>query len=90
MVPAFINNPVAIVAVVGLVLLLFGGSKVPEMMKGLGQGVKEFKKGMNTDEDDELQKEQEREKAIRGRVEAEMKAEEKAAEKTDTSQKSAL
>lgn len=31
----------------GLALLLFGGKKVPEMMRGLGQGVKEFKKGMN-------------------------------------------
>jgi sec-independent protein translocase protein TatA len=31
----------------GLALLLFGGKKLPEMMKGLGQGVQEFKKGMN-------------------------------------------
>lgn len=31
----------------GLALLLFGGKKLPEMMRGLGQGVKEFKKGMN-------------------------------------------
>lgn len=30
----------------GLALLLFGGKKVPEMMRGLGQGVKEFKNGM--------------------------------------------
>mgnify|MGYP003320263244 CR=1 FL=1 len=30
----------------GLALLLFGGRKLPEMMRGLGQGVKEFKKGM--------------------------------------------
>lgn len=33
-----------------LALLVFGGKKVPEMMKGLGQGVKEFKKGMKDDE----------------------------------------
>lgn len=31
----------------GLALLLFGGKKLPEMMRGLGQGVKEFKKGVN-------------------------------------------
>lgn len=31
----------------GLALLLFGGKKLPEMMRGLGQGVKEFKQGMN-------------------------------------------
>ncbi len=29
-----------------IALLLFGGKKIPEMMKGMGQGVKEFKKGM--------------------------------------------
>ena len=30
----------------GLALLIFGGKKVPEMIRGLGQGVKEFKRGM--------------------------------------------
>ncbi len=30
----------------GLALLLFGGKKLPEMMRGLGQGVQSFKKGM--------------------------------------------
>ena len=29
----------------GMALLLFGGKKLPEMMRGLGQGVREFKKG---------------------------------------------
>lgn len=29
-----------------LALLIFGGKKVPELMRGLGQGIKEFKKGM--------------------------------------------
>lgn len=34
-----------------IVLLLFGGKKIPELMKGLGKGVKSFKDGMNgTDE----------------------------------------
>ena len=31
----------------GIALLLFGGKKLPEMMRGLGQGVQSFKKGMN-------------------------------------------
>ena len=31
----------------GMALILFGGKKLPEMMRGLGQGVKEFKKGMS-------------------------------------------
>lgn len=30
-----------------IVLLLFGGKKIPEMMKGLGKGVKSFKDGVN-------------------------------------------
>lgn len=30
-----------------VVLLLFGGKKIPELMKGLGKGVKSFKDGMN-------------------------------------------
>ncbi|HAB32296.1 MAG TPA: twin-arginine translocase TatA/TatE family subunit [Cryomorphaceae bacterium] len=45
-------GPWQIVLVVGLVLLLFGGRKIPELMKGLGGGVKEFKKAMKEDEDD--------------------------------------
>lgn len=36
-----------IILIVLVVLLLFGGKKIPEMMKGLGKGVKSFKDGMN-------------------------------------------
>ena len=32
------------------ILLLFGGKKIPELMKGLGSGMKEFKKASNIDE----------------------------------------
>lgn len=35
-----------------IVLLLFGGKKIPELMKGLGKGVKSFKDGMNGTDDD--------------------------------------
>ena len=35
-----------------IVLLLFGGKKIPELMKGLGKGVKSFKDGMNGKIDD--------------------------------------
>lgn len=35
-----------------VVLLLFGGKKIPELMKGLGKGVKSFKDGMNDIEED--------------------------------------
>ena len=36
-----------IILIVLVVLLLFGGKKIPEMMNGLGKGVKSFKDGMN-------------------------------------------
>ena len=32
-----------IILILAIVLLLFGGKKIPELMKGLGQGIKEFK-----------------------------------------------
>ena len=35
-----------------VVLLLFGGKKIPELMRGLGKGVKSFKQGMNEMEDE--------------------------------------
>lgn len=35
-----------------ILLLLFGGKKIPELMKGLGKGVKSFKDGMNGIEED--------------------------------------
>lgn len=36
-----------IILIVLVVLLLFGGKKIPELMNGLGKGVKSFKEGMN-------------------------------------------
>lgn len=47
-----------IVAIVAVVLLLFGGKKIPELMKGLGKGVKSFKEGINEVEK-EIKKEDE-------------------------------
>lgn len=41
-----------IVLIVLVVLLLFGGKKIPELMKGLGKGVKSFKDGVNGIEKD--------------------------------------
>lgn len=39
--------------IIGLaILLLFGGKKLPELMKGLGSGIKEFKKATQEEEDD--------------------------------------
>lgn len=42
-----------IVVIVLLVLLLFGGRKIPELMRGVGQGMKEFKKATSDDGDDD-------------------------------------
>lgn len=36
-----------IILIVALVLLLFGGKKLPELMRGMGKGVKSFKQGLN-------------------------------------------
>ena len=42
-----------IVLIALIVLLLFGGKKIPELMKGLGKGVKSFKDGMKEGIDEE-------------------------------------
>ena len=36
-----------IIIIAALILLLFGGKKIPELMKGLGKGVKSYKDGVN-------------------------------------------
>ena len=41
-----------IIVIALIVLLLFGGKKIPELMKGLGKGVRSFKEGMNNIEND--------------------------------------
>ena len=40
---AFLNGP-EVIAIVAVVILLFGAKKLPELARGLGQGIKEFKK----------------------------------------------
>lgn len=53
MIPAFFNlGNGEIIIIVFVILLLFGGRKIPELMKGLGKGVRSFKQGMSdiTDE----------------------------------------
>jgi len=48
-----------IIVIALIVLLLFGGRKIPELMRGLGKGVKSFKDGMNGIDDSKEQKEKE-------------------------------
>lgn len=35
-----------------IILLIFGGRKIPELMRGLGKGVKSFKEGMNSKDEE--------------------------------------
>lgn len=41
-----------VVVIVFAIVLLFGGKKIPELMKGIGKGVKSFKEGIREIEDD--------------------------------------
>nr|WP_240925016.1 twin-arginine translocase TatA/TatE family subunit [Maribellus sediminis] len=45
-------GPQEIIIILIIVLLLFGGRKIPELMKGLGKGMKEFKNATKEDDDD--------------------------------------
>lgn len=38
--------------ILGIVVLLFGGKKIPELAKGLGQGIKNFKKSVKDDDEE--------------------------------------
>ncbi len=48
----FTFGTMEIVIIVLIILLLFGGRKIPELMRGIGQGMKEFKKASKSDEDE--------------------------------------
>ena len=40
-----------LILIILIIVLIFGGKKIPELMKGVGKGVKSFKEGMNEIED---------------------------------------
>ena len=46
-----------IIIILLVLLLLFGGKKIPELMRGLGQGIRSFKKSMDEDDTDKNSKE---------------------------------
>jgi sec-independent protein translocase protein TatA len=50
-------GPTEIILIVLVVILLFGGRKIPELMKGIGQGMKEFKKASRGEEPSDDKKE---------------------------------
>ena len=49
----FALGPMEIILIVAVIILLFGGRKIPELMKGIGQGMKEFKKASKVEDDED-------------------------------------
>jgi sec-independent protein translocase protein TatA len=45
-------GPTEIILILAIVLLLFGGKKIPELMRGVGKGVKSFKDGLKEEDQD--------------------------------------
>ena len=60
-----------IILICAVILLIFGGKKLPELMKGMGKGVKSFKEGMNEPTEEEMQRRVDEE--VQRRVESKMK-----------------
>ena len=58
------SQEIIIIALV--ILLLFGGKKIPELMRGLGKGVSQFKKGMN-DIEEQINAEPEKKEEIKNK-----------------------
>jgi sec-independent protein translocase protein TatA len=53
-----------LIVIILIVVLLFGGRKIPELMKGLGQGLKEFKKAKNEVDEDSKKNETGKERSL--------------------------
>lgn len=52
---AFALGGQEIIIILVIVLLLFGGRKIPELMKGMGKGIKEFKNATKDDSDKQIE-----------------------------------
>ena len=52
-------GPTEIILIVAVILLMFGGKKIPELMKGLGGGIKEFKKAAKGEDEAPVAKKEE-------------------------------
>ena len=53
-------GPQQVVLILVLLVLLFGAKKIPELMKGVGKGIKEFKDATNEEDKDEKSKKEEK------------------------------
>ena len=60
-----------IILICAVILLIFGGKKLPELMKGMGKGVKSFKEGMVEPSEEEIQRRVDEE--VRRRADEQMK-----------------
>ena len=52
-------GPWQIILIIAVILFLFGGKKIPELMKGIGKGAREFKKGLSGEDEEEEKKKDE-------------------------------
>jgi sec-independent protein translocase protein TatA len=50
------SSPMHLLLIILVIVLLFGGKKIPELMKGIGQGIKEFKKASALNDEPEEDK----------------------------------
>ena len=47
------SSPMHLILIILIIVLLFGGRKIPELMKGIGQGIREFKKASELNDEPE-------------------------------------
>ena len=52
-------GPTQVILIIAIIVLLFGGKKIPEVRKGIGTGIKEFKNAAKDDQHDNYKKEEE-------------------------------
>ena len=52
-------GPTQVILIIAIIVLLFGGKKIPELMKGIGTGIKEFKNAAKDDQPANSKKEEE-------------------------------
>ena len=52
-------GPTQVILIIAIIVLLFGGKKIPELMKGIGTGIKEFKNAAKDDQPTNSKKEEE-------------------------------
>jgi sec-independent protein translocase protein TatA len=59
------SSPMHLILIILVIVLLFGGKKIPELMKGIGQGMKEFKKASALDDEPEKKEPESKDQEIK-------------------------